>query len=206
MRLAQLHPPRSVPDDQRFTVIAYAAIVPLLVCATVAATGVRAPQTIAVLLVVLVIVAAAATGLRSAGLTATVSGTLCFDYFLTEPTHSLAISGAADVQTALLLLVVGVAVTEIAQRHGTPTRTTAQAQARTAVAGSCALNLRRRRRDGLRVGRCPEQPVGRGSRRDRWSQPRRSRATIAHGAATPGTRQPAAVRALPSRRVPCPTD
>jgi K+-sensing histidine kinase KdpD len=129
MRLAHLHPPRTIPDDQRSTVVAYAAIVPLLVCSTVAAAGVRAPQTTAVLLVVLVIVAAAATGLRSAGLTATVSGTLCFDYFLTEPTHSLAISGAQAVQTALLLLVVGAAITEIAQRHATSARTTAQDKA-----------------------------------------------------------------------------
>jgi K+-sensing histidine kinase KdpD len=131
MRLAHLHPPTSVPDDQRSTVIAYAAVVPLLVCATVAATGVGAPQTTAVLLVVLVVVAAAATGLRSAGLTATASGTLCFDYFLTEPTRSLAISGAQDAQTALLLLVVGVAVTEIAQRHSTPGRAAARGRART---------------------------------------------------------------------------
>jgi K+-sensing histidine kinase KdpD len=131
MRLAHPHLPRSVPDDQRSTVIAYAAIVPLLVCATVAATGTRAPQTTAVLLVVLVIVAAAATGLRSAGLTATVSGTLSLDYFLTEPTRSLAISGGQDVQTALLLLVVGVAVTEIARRHDVPVGSPARGSART---------------------------------------------------------------------------
>ena len=66
--------------------IAYAAVVPLLVCATVAATGVGAPQTTAVL-------------------------------------------------TALLLLVVGVAVTEIAQRHPTPSRTTARGRARTGGEG-----------------------------------------------------------------------
>ena len=95
----------------------------------------RAPRTTAVLLLVLVVVAAAATGLRSAGLTATASGTLCFDHFLTEPTRSLAISGAQDVQTALLLLVVGVAVTEIAQRHATPARTTASGSARTGGEG-----------------------------------------------------------------------
>ncbi|HEY7723525.1 MAG TPA: DUF4118 domain-containing protein [Pedococcus sp.] len=139
MRLTRLHPPHGVPEDHRATVIAYAAIVPLLVCATVATTGVHAPQTTAVLLVVLVIVAAAATGLRAAGLTATVSGTLWFDYFLTEPTRSLAISGPQDVQTALLLLVVGVAVTEIAHRHATPARTTvrgrAQATARATPTG-----------------------------------------------------------------------
>jgi K+-sensing histidine kinase KdpD len=111
------HPPQGVPEDQRAVVVAYAAIVPLLVCAAVAAADVAAPQTTAVLLVVVAVAAAAATGIRAAGLTATASGVAWFYYFLTEPTNSGALRGPSDLRTALLLLLVGAAITELAA-HG----------------------------------------------------------------------------------------
>jgi hypothetical protein len=55
-------------------------------------------------------------GDRLAGLLAALSAGLGFDFFLTRPYESLVIASAADVQTTLLLLGVGVAVTEIAYR------------------------------------------------------------------------------------------
>ena len=60
------------------------------------------------------IVAAASTGLRSAGLVAALSSAAWFDFFLTEPYHGFAIPRPGDVETAVLLVLVGVAVTEIA--------------------------------------------------------------------------------------------
>ena len=63
---------------------------------------------------VVVIVAAAATGVRAAGLARSESSAVWFDFFLTQPYRSFAIDSAEDVEVALLLLVVGVAVTELA--------------------------------------------------------------------------------------------
>ena len=68
----------------------------------------------AALVLVLVIVAAASTGVRVAGVLAAASSALAFDYFLTAPYHRLAIADRADVETAVLLTLVGVAVSEIA--------------------------------------------------------------------------------------------
>ena len=56
----------------------------------------------------------AATGIRAAGLVAAVSSAAWFDFFLTQPYRSFAIDSAEDVEVALLLLVVGIAVTELA--------------------------------------------------------------------------------------------
>ena len=66
------------------------------------------------LLLVLVVVAVAALGRRLAGWLAAASVAISFDFFWTEPYQTLAITGRVDVETAVLLLLVGVAVTEIA--------------------------------------------------------------------------------------------
>ena len=66
------------------------------------------------LVLVLVIVGVAATGHRVAGLLAALSAAVWFDFFWTEPYQTLVISSRADVETAVLLLLVGVAITEIA--------------------------------------------------------------------------------------------
>jgi K+-sensing histidine kinase KdpD len=68
----------------------------------------------AVLLLALVVVGVATTGSRVAGLVAALSATLWFDFFLTEPYSTFTISSRDDVETAVLLAVVGLAVTEIA--------------------------------------------------------------------------------------------
>ena len=73
------------------------------------------PDTDAALAVV-VVVAAAANGDRLAGVLAAVSAAVWFDFFLTEPYERFTITRRADIETAVLLLVIGVAVTEIAVR------------------------------------------------------------------------------------------
>lgn len=50
----------------------------------------------------------------TAGMAAAVSGAAWFDFFLTVPIHTFAIDDANDVEIAVLLVLVGVAVTEIA--------------------------------------------------------------------------------------------
>jgi K+-sensing histidine kinase KdpD len=99
---------------RRSVVTTAALAVPFLLCASLAGAGRPVPHASAVVGLVLVIVAAAATGLRSAALLAAVSSALSFDFFLTRPYASLSIDSAEDVQVAVLLLLVGFAVTELA--------------------------------------------------------------------------------------------
>ena len=72
------------------------------------------PNTDAALALVLVVVAVAAAGYRLAGVLAAVSAAVWFDFFLTVPYERFTITRAADIETTMLLLAVGVAVTEIA--------------------------------------------------------------------------------------------
>lgn len=72
------------------------------------------PNTDAALALLLVVVAVAANGDRLAGYLAAVSAAVWFDFFLTRPYEQLSITRRADIETTVLLLVIGVAVTEIA--------------------------------------------------------------------------------------------
>jgi hypothetical protein len=66
------------------------------------------------LLLVLVVVAVATAGNRVGGWLAAVSAAIWFDFIWTQPYWTLAIRTRDDVETAVLLLVVGVAITEVA--------------------------------------------------------------------------------------------
>ena len=68
----------------------------------------------AAMVLVLAVVAASATGDRVAGVVAALSASLSFDFFLTVPYYSLSIYNRDDVELAIALVIVGVAVTEIA--------------------------------------------------------------------------------------------
>ena len=63
----------------------------------------------------LVIVAVAAGGSRLAGVVAAASSALWFDFFLTEPYQRFTVTDHTDIETTVLLLAVGVGVTELAQ-------------------------------------------------------------------------------------------
>ena len=91
-----------------------ALALPLVTCAVLATVRDRVPAAPAVLVLVLWVVAAAATGDRIAGLLAAASGGLWFDFFLTAPYRQLAIKGSDDVEATVLLVLIGLAVTEIA--------------------------------------------------------------------------------------------
>jgi K+-sensing histidine kinase KdpD len=71
-------------------------------------------NTNAALLLVLVIVAVAVSGNRVAGVVTALSAAVWFDFFLTRPYQTLAINDRDDVETTVLLLAVGVGVTELA--------------------------------------------------------------------------------------------
>jgi len=71
-------------------------------------------NTDAALALVLMVVAVAANGYRIAGVVAALSAGVWFDFFLTAPYEQFSIDDRSDVETTVLLLVVGVFVTELA--------------------------------------------------------------------------------------------
>lgn len=74
------------------------------------------PNTDAALVLVAVVVAVAANGHRGAGLLAAAGSAVWFDFFLTQPYERFTITRRTDVETTVLLLLVGALVTEIAAR------------------------------------------------------------------------------------------
>jgi hypothetical protein len=68
------------------------------------------------MLLVVVVVGVAAIGNRVAGGLAAVSAAAWFDFFFTLPYYRFTIRSSADITTAVLLLVVGVAVSQLAAR------------------------------------------------------------------------------------------
>jgi hypothetical protein len=70
----------------------------------------------AALVLVLVVVAVASFGSRFAGVVAALSAGAWFDFFLTKPYETFNITLRPALETELSLLVVGIAVTEIAAR------------------------------------------------------------------------------------------
>jgi K+-sensing histidine kinase KdpD len=97
----------------RTVVLLVSFLAPLVACALLALVRGAIDNTNAALILVLLVVAAASTGLRLAGLLAAASSAVWFDLFLTAPYGRLTINDRADIETTVLLIFVGVAVTEI---------------------------------------------------------------------------------------------
>jgi len=85
-----------------------------LACAGLAAVRTSVASATAALVLVLIVVAVAATGDRLAGFVAALSCGGWFDIFLTEPYGRFTIKNSSDIEVTLLLVLVGVAVTELA--------------------------------------------------------------------------------------------
>ena len=92
-----------------------AVVVPFLVCLVAVPFRTTVANTSIALVLVIVVVAVASLGRRWPGIVAAASAGVWFDFFLTQPYQRLVISSPGDVETFLLLLAVGVAVTEVAQ-------------------------------------------------------------------------------------------
>lgn len=105
--------PTSWMTRDRITLLA-ALLAPLALCAALVPFRDSFANTNAALLLVLVVVAVAANGNRVAGVLAALSAGVWFDFFLTQPYEHLTINNRSDIETAVLLLVVGVGVTEVA--------------------------------------------------------------------------------------------
>ena len=91
-----------------------AVAVPLALAAILIPFRVSFPNTDAALALLLVVVAVASNGYRLAGILAAISAAVWFDFFLTRPYERFTITRRADIETTVLLLAIGVAVTEIA--------------------------------------------------------------------------------------------
>ena len=99
----------------RIAVIA-GLVLPCAVAAALAPFRSGFANTDAALVLVAVVVSIAANGHRIAGALAAVSAAASFDFFLTAPYHRLTITHRTDVETTVLLIAVGIAVTELAVR------------------------------------------------------------------------------------------
>ncbi|WP_329311129.1 DUF4118 domain-containing protein [Streptomyces sp. NBC_01262] len=93
-----------------------ALAVPLAVTSLLVPLRSHFSNTNAALVLVVAVVAVAAFGNRLAGAIAALSAAIWFDFFLTLPYERFTITRSADVTTAVLLLVVGLAVSQLAVR------------------------------------------------------------------------------------------
>jgi K+-sensing histidine kinase KdpD len=98
----------------RSSLITGSAIAPLLVSAVLASFRDSVTATAGALILVLVVVGAATTGVRTAGIVAALFSGVGFDFFLTRPYGRLTITDRDDIETTILLVLIGAAVTEIA--------------------------------------------------------------------------------------------
>ena len=91
-----------------------AVVLPFLVSGVLATSRDEVTAATGVLVLVLIVVGAAATGDRPAGLLAAVSAGAWFDFFLVPPYNTFTIDNRDDIETAVLLVLISVAVTEVA--------------------------------------------------------------------------------------------
>jgi K+-sensing histidine kinase KdpD len=98
----------------RGLILAAAVVAPLLASTLMSTLRNNLENTNAALVLVLLVVAAASTGIRLAGALAALSSAVWFDFFLTAPYLAFAIIDRADIETTVLLVLVGLAVSEIA--------------------------------------------------------------------------------------------
>jgi hypothetical protein len=116
--------PRSGPQRSESTaglspdtwILVAAVVLPLLAAVALLPARGHLDSADNALILVVVIVAVASTGRRQAAVVAALVAALSFDFFLTRPYYSLRISHHSDLVTEVLLLVVGLAVGELAAR------------------------------------------------------------------------------------------
>jgi len=102
-------------DRDRLAIIA-SLLAPPAVAAVLVPLRTHVSSTDIALILVVVIVAVSALGNRLAGAIAALSAAVWFDFFITRPYERFSISKSADIRTAVLLLLVGLAVSQLAAR------------------------------------------------------------------------------------------
>ncbi len=106
----------SAAANTRSMVLVASVLAPLAVAVVLIPWRSRLDTADCALFLVVAIVAVASTGHRVAALVSALVAALSFDFFLTRPYYSFRISRHQDLITELLLLVVGMAVGELAAR------------------------------------------------------------------------------------------
>ncbi|MFB7269088.1 DUF4118 domain-containing protein [Streptomyces sp. NPDC056244] len=96
--------------------LATALAAPLLVTALLVPFRTDLASTNLALILVVAVVAVSALGNRVAGAVAALSSAVWFDFFLTRPFERFTINDSNDIGTAVLLLAVGLAVSQLAAR------------------------------------------------------------------------------------------
>jgi K+-sensing histidine kinase KdpD len=138
-----------MPGRDRLAMLA-ALAAPLALAAVLVPWRASFPNTDAALVLILLVVAVAANGYRLAGYVGALSVAVWFDFFLTRPYERFAILRRADVETTVLLLLIGLAVTELAvwarHQHAVASRRAGyldgiSAAAQAAVAGGSPSDL-----------------------------------------------------------------
>jgi K+-sensing histidine kinase KdpD len=92
-----------------------ALLAPFLTAAVLSTARDSVTAAASVLVLVVWVVGAAATGDRLAGVLAAISAGVWFDFFLTQPYLRFTITDADDIEATVLLVVIGLGVSEIAQ-------------------------------------------------------------------------------------------
>jgi K+-sensing histidine kinase KdpD len=106
-------------DASTQIIIALSALAPIALAMTLVGVRDAIDNANVALLLTVVVVAAGAIGGRVAGAVAAISAALSFIFFHTRPYLSLTIDSQDDVETTLLLLMVGLIVGQLAQRART---------------------------------------------------------------------------------------
>jgi K+-sensing histidine kinase KdpD len=96
--------------------VSIAACVPVAVVVAVIPFRTRIENTNVALGLVVVVLLASVLGGRWEGIVASVSSALSFDVFLTRPYNSLRITKSDDLQTTVLLAIIGVIAGELVER------------------------------------------------------------------------------------------
>jgi K+-sensing histidine kinase KdpD len=104
------------PTGHKWPVIVAAIAAPVAISLILVAFRDQLHAGSASLVLVLVVLAAALAGGRTPGLVAAASSAFCFDFFFTKPYYSLAIANRDDVETTVVLFIVGLAVGELVVR------------------------------------------------------------------------------------------
>lgn len=96
------------------TAVLSGLLVPLAVAAILVPWRASWSNTNVALLLVVAVVAVAVLGSRAAGALAAVSAFAWFDFFFTRPYERFSITSREDIETTVLLLLIGAIVTELA--------------------------------------------------------------------------------------------
>lgn len=105
---------RRMPVTRDRVALVTGLVAPFLVSLALVPLRSGLSHTNAALVLAVVVVAVAALGSRTAGAVAALSAAAWFDFFLTRPYETFGISAGAGIETAVLLLAVGVIVARLA--------------------------------------------------------------------------------------------